>query len=185
MDQLVNDQMPFNWSDLLTLHLKVNLTNSLNPLKDEQVRFHMSTYLLDAICARHQFLGMDWTWTPTETTVNLNCNFLSIFSYQRAMVRLTNHFIILVYKLIFEHDPPCMSQEVMEGILNIADWYASPSGTFIRVFGKEKPSHILPRYAMNKLVMQEVSYQIFIALSTRLHRKKKESWPTLPLWIKL
>lgn len=45
----------------------------------------------------------------------------------------------------------------MEAVVEIADWYDSPGGTFIRVFGKEKLSHVLPRYATNKLFMQEVS----------------------------
>jgi len=50
-----------------------------------------------------------------------------------------------------------MPQEVMEEILDIADWYASPDGTFIRMFSKEKPLHVLPSFSIDKLVMQEVS----------------------------
>lgn len=101
------------------------------------------------------------------------------------MARLIDHFIIPLYKLIFEQDPPCMSREVMEAIVNIANWYVSPGGTFIRVFGRENPLHVLSRYATNKLVMQEVSYDLAIGLSIGLHRKKKVPWPTLPLWTSL
>jgi len=61
------------------------------------------------------------------------------------MVRLTYDFIILLYKLIFEKYPPCMSREAMEAIINIAYWYASLDGTFIIVFGGEKPLHVLLR----------------------------------------
>lgn len=78
-----------------------------------------------------------------------------------------------------------MFQEETEVILNITDWYASPGGTFIRVFGEEKPPHVLLRYATYKLVMQEVTYHLSIGLSVGLHRKKKAPWPTLPLWIRL
>ena len=99
-------------------------------------------------------------------------------------MRLTNHFIILVYKLIFENDPPCMSQEVMEGILNIVDWYASPSGTFIKKFGGEKPLHVLPRFSMDKFLMQEIAYHLSTRLLSGLH-KKKEPWPILTLRIRL
>ena len=70
-------------------------------------------------------------------------------------------------------------------ILNIADWYASSCGTFITVFGGEKPSHILPRYSMENMVMQEVSCHLSIRLSIGLHRKNKAPWPFLPLWIGL
>lgn len=69
------------------------------------------------------------------------------------MVRLIEHFIIFLYKLIFEWDPPCMSQEAMEVILKISYWYPSLGGTFIKVFGKEKPPHVLQRYAIDNLVM--------------------------------
>jgi len=101
------------------------------------------------------------------------------------MERLTGHFIISLYKLIFEQYPPFMSQEAMEVILNITNRNASLDGTFIRVFVGEKPMHVLPRYAMENLVMQEVSYHLSTGLSVGLHRKKKVSWLTLPLRIGL
>lgn len=101
------------------------------------------------------------------------------------MARLANHFIIPMYKLIFEQDPPCMFEEVMEAILNIVNWYASRSGTLIRVFGREKPMHVLPTCTMDKLVMQEAAYHLSTGLSAGLHRKKKSPWTTLPLRIGL
>lgn len=53
LDQLVSDGKPFNWSDLLAHQSKFHVTNAWNLTKDEQARFYMSTYLLDAICAQH------------------------------------------------------------------------------------------------------------------------------------
>jgi len=76
-----------------------------------------------------------------------------------------------------------MSQEAMEAILNISYWYASPSGTFIRMFGVDKPLHVLPRFSTYKLVMQELSYNISTMLQPMLHRRKKAPWPSLPLRI--
>jgi len=73
----------------------------------------------------------------------------------------------------------------MEALLNIAVWYASLGGTFIRMFGREKPLHVLPRFSTGKLVMQEVAYHISIGLSIGLHRRKKPPWLALPLWIGL
>jgi len=101
------------------------------------------------------------------------------------MAQLTDHFIISLYNIIFEEDSPCMSREAMEVIEDIVDWHALPGGTFIRVFGREKPLHVLSRHATDKLVMQEVSYHLATVLSTMLHRKKKPPWPTLPLHIRL
>lgn len=101
------------------------------------------------------------------------------------MARLTGHFITSVYKLIFEHDPLCMSQESMEALLSIENWYPSRSGTFIGIFGGEKPLHVLPRFATDKLMMQEIIYHISIGLPVRLHKSNKAPWSTLPLWIGL
>jgi len=76
------------------------------------------------------------------------------------MARLSDHFMILVYKFIFEQDPPCISQESMETLVNIVYCYALVGGTLIRIFGREKPLHVLPWFSMEKLVMQGVAYHI-------------------------
>ena len=54
--------------------------------------------------------------------------------------------------MIFEQDPPCMSKATMEEPINIADWYASPFGTFIWMYSVEKPPHVLPKFCMDKLI---------------------------------
>jgi len=87
--------------------------------------------------------------------------------------------------MIFEEEPPCMSHGAMEPVLEIANWFASPDGTFLRAFSGQKLPHILSRYAINKLVMQEVSYHLSIGLSIALHRKKKTPCLTLPMQIGL
>ena len=66
-----------------------------------------------------------------------------------------------------------MSKEEMEALIDIADWYASPSNTFIQMYNAEKPPHVLPNFALDKLIMQEVSYHILTRLTGRLHQKKK------------
>ena len=69
-----------------------------------------------------------------------------------------------VYKMIFEQDPPCMLKVAMEALIDIADWYASPSSTFIRMYKAEKPLHVLSKFSLDKLVMQELSYHISAGL---------------------
>lgn len=170
---------------MLALQLKVHVSNARNLPKDGQARFYMFVYLLDAICAQQQFPGMGWTWTPLEEVVNVYCKLLSKCSYRGVMTRLSDHFIAPLYKMIFEQDLPCMSQEAMQALLNIADWYASLGGTFIRMFGMEKPLHELPRFATDKLVIQEVAYHISTGLLATLHMRKKTPWSTLPLRIGL
>lgn len=78
-----------------------------------------------------------------------------------------------------------MSRGEMEVIAYIAYWYASPDGTFLRLFSREKSWHDLPKYSMYKIVMEEVSYHLPTWFSTLFHRKNKEPWPTIPLQIGL
>lgn len=87
--------------------------------------------------------------------------------------------------MIFENDPPCMSQVAMEALVKIENWYASPLCTFIRVYNTKKALHALQKFSMDKLVMQEVAHHILIGLSARLHIKEKVPQPSLPLWIRL
>ena len=61
----------------------------------------------------------------------------------------------------------------MEVFLNIVDRYASPEGTFIRMYSVEKALHVLPTFSMEKLVMHEVAYHISTRLSVGLHRMNK------------
>jgi len=77
-----------------------------------------------------------------------------------------------------------MSQVVIEELVDIADCYASPLATFIRMYGVENDLHVLSNFSMDKFVMQEVLYHISRGLLVRVHRKKEEHWSTLPLLIR-
>ena len=87
--------------------------------------------------------------------------------------------------MIFQEEPPYMSRTEMEAISKIIDWFVARDGTFLRVFDRDKSAHVFPRYATDELFMQEVSYHIFARLLEKLHRKKKELFLGLPLWIGL
>ena len=152
----------------------------LTPPKDEWARFYMSTYLLDAICEQQQFPGMKQRWTPRKTVVYIYCKLFSECSFRGVILQLLEHFVIPVYRMIFEQDPACMSQVMMEALVKREYWYASTLGTFIQMYNVEKALHVLPNISTEKMVMQEVAYRISTRLSTGFHRKKKAPWPMLP-----
>ena len=131
LDQLSREGKPCNWSNILAHQLKEQVTKARQSPNGMHENIYMSTYILDAICAQHEFPGLDWTWSPTETVVNMYFKLFSECNYKGVVIWLSNHFVTPMYKLIFKQDPPCMSKEVMKELLGIADWYASPSGTFI------------------------------------------------------
>jgi len=61
-----------------------------------------------------------------------------------------------------------MSHEEMEEISKFIDWFSSPYSTYFKEFGSSKSSHMLPSYATDKLVMQEVAYHLSTGLSGML-----------------
>ena len=128
---------------------------------------------------------MEWAWSPAEIIVNTYCKLLSECSFKGVMTWLSDNFVTPFYKMIFKEDPPCMSKEVTEALIDITDWYSSLFGTFIRMFSAEKPPHVLPNFPLDILVMQEVAYHITTILTARLDQKKKAHWLTLPLQIGL
>ena len=91
----------------------------------------MSAYILDVIFARQEFLGLKWAWTSVDTYVNTYCKMLSECSFRGVITQLSNHFVTPVYKMIFEQDPPCILKATMEALIDIENWYASLSRTFI------------------------------------------------------
>lgn len=119
--------------------------------------------------ASQEFLGLEWGWTSTKTFVNTYCKMLSEFSFMGVITQLSDHFVTVVYKMIFEQDPLYLSRETMEALIKIEDLYASPYDTFIQMYNAEKPLHVLPKFFLDKLVMQEVSFHISTRFTTRLH----------------
>jgi hypothetical protein len=56
--------------------------------------------------------------------------------------------------------------------------------TYIMVYGAMKSPHLLPWFVPEKLVLQEVAYQIVInGVWGMLYKDKKSIWPPLPLYI--
>ena len=49
----------------------------------------------------------------------------------------------------------------------------------------EKHPHVLLKFSLDILIMQEVAYHISVGLIARLQWKKKAPWPTLPFQIGL
>lgn len=129
--------------------------------------------------------GLEWAWSPVETAVNTYCKMLCECSFRGVITRLSKHFFTPVYNMIFEQDRPYMLKATMEALIDIADWYASLSSTFIWMYSAEKRLHVLPKFSLGVLIMQEVAYHILAGLTTRLHQKKRAPWPALPLRIRL
>jgi len=83
--------------------------------------------------------------------------------------------------MIFEVEAPCMSRETRKAVVEITDWFASPQGKYLKVFGSQMPPHLMLRYVTGKVVMKEVRYQLWTG--QLLQKKKKEHWSLFPLQV--
>ena len=55
-------------------------------------------------------------------------------------------------------------------------------GVYVRITRKSKTPHWLPHFVLNRLLLQEISYQTYInGVSTSLHMEKKGLWPPFSL----
>ena len=71
----------------------------------------------------------------------------------------------------------------METLGKVAHWFPLAEYTFIRVFGSYKTPHAMPRYVTDKMLIQEVCFQMTSSFSKVLTKGKKKPWPTLPLTV--
>ena len=103
--------------------------------------------------------------------------------YKQDIDQISQVFIPSLYRLLFGQDAPCMSWRAKETLVKVAHWFPFPGYTFIRVFGTYKAPHAMPRFVTDKMLIQEVCFQMSHGFSSILSKGKKKPWPTLPLTI--
>lgn len=152
LDQLTRVGKACNWSDMLAHQLKEQVIRAWQPPKGSSRNLHFS-YILDEIYAHQEFPGFKWAWISAKTSMNTYCKMFSECSFRGIITQLSNHFVTLVYKMIFKQDPPYILKATIEAIIDIANCYGSSSNTFIWMYNVEKPPHVLPKFSLDKLIM--------------------------------
>ena len=65
LDQLAKEGKPCNWFGMLAHQLKEQVIKARQSPVGMHVEIYMSSYILDAFCARQEFPGLEWAWSPT------------------------------------------------------------------------------------------------------------------------
>jgi hypothetical protein len=68
--------------------------------------------------------------------------------------------VVLVHVSLYGHPPPHILDRIVGNLDKLADWFIEENFSYIRVFGCSVPPHALPIFLLDRLVCQEVSYQI-------------------------
>lgn len=76
LDCLINKETIFNWVDNLSTSLQAQVRNAHNSLPSFVQGFHMSAYLVDAICVFTPFPLMDWNFSNFLGPIRTYCSIL-------------------------------------------------------------------------------------------------------------
>jgi hypothetical protein len=66
----------FNWGAIISKQLSINILQAQTPKDGETSVFYMASYLLDVICVRNVFAGMNLSWHVVELPVHVYFNIL-------------------------------------------------------------------------------------------------------------
>jgi hypothetical protein len=105
---------------------------------------------------------MGWTWQPTHPTIHIYYQVLREHKYTIEYQNIYEHFLATLYEFILCTLAPCMTDKTTVIIKRIGNWYPMEHGTYIRVYRAMEAPHLLPRFVLDKLVLQEVAYQTVI-----------------------
>jgi hypothetical protein len=103
---------------------------------------------------------------------------------KNALYEICHFIIIPMHKMFYGCEPPHISESVLGNLKAIADWFVDENFSYIRVYGCSIPSHALPKFLPDRLVLREVAHQIVKGgIGIELKVAQKKSWPFFPVYV--
>jgi hypothetical protein len=122
----------------------------------------MASYLLDVICARNIFVGMNLRWHVSELPIHVYFSTLWEIRYKRSYSLICDDFLARVYFLIFRKECPRLSMVVKKMIAKFDHWHFKETSTYIRLFGATVAPHLLPVHVPDRLVLGDIFYHTIL-----------------------
>jgi hypothetical protein len=167
----------FNWHAIISKQLSTCIRQAQVSKERDTPAFYMASYLLDVICARNTFAGMNLNWHSSKLTVHVYFSILWENRYKKSYVVICDQFISCIYFLLFRKECPRLSNEAKKVISKIGHWYLDERETYIRVFVTTEEPHLLPIYVPNWLVLGEICYQTILqGYNATLVKDKKRAF---------
>ena len=143
--------------------------------------FFFLAFIIDVFCTEFQYPHLGWNWTLPAPPVPIYYLKLWDNNYMDLFYDICEHFMGTIYFKIFKVEAPSFSVESTALIATMGDWYVSESFSYIRVCGGNT-IHTFPKIVPDRLVLEEVSFQI---ITNGVYRKilspKRKGWPKFPL----
>jgi hypothetical protein len=132
------------------------------PKDGETLAFHMASYLLDVICARNIFAGMNLSWHVVELHVHVYFNILWENRCKKFYALICDEFITRVHFIIFRKESKRLSVAAKKMISKVGHWYFEETNTYIRVFEATGALHLLPIHVLDCLISGEICYHTIL-----------------------
>jgi hypothetical protein len=128
---------------------------------------------------------MNWSWNPACTeTIHVYHSKLWEENVKDLFYEICHYVVIPVHQILYGYSPPRISEQVMENLKTVVDWFIEENFSYVRVFGCSIPPHALPKFLPDRLVCREVAYQIVTGgIGTELKASQKKFWPVFPVQI--
>jgi hypothetical protein len=167
----------FNWGAIISKQLSICIQQAQTPKEGETPSFYMASYLLDVICARNVFAGMNLSWHASELPVHVYFNVLWENRYKKSYSLICDQFIVRIHFMLFKKECPRLSAAAKKMISKVGHWYLDEHDTYIRVFGATRAPHLLLVYVPDRLVVGEICYQTILqGYNATLVKDKKRAF---------
>jgi hypothetical protein len=123
---------------IISKQLSTCIIQAQVPKEGDTPTFYMASYLVEFICTRNAFAGMNLNWHSLELAVHVYFNILWENRYKKSYAIICDQFIAHIYFLLFRKECPRFSDKANKVIAKIGHWYLDERETYIRVFGVEK-----------------------------------------------
>jgi hypothetical protein len=118
----------------------------------------MASYLLDVICARNVFIGMNLRWHVAELPVHVYFIILWENRYKKYYALSCDEFIARIHFIIFKKECPRLSAPAKKMVAKVGHWYLDEHSIYIRVFGATGVPHLLLANVLDRLIVREIDY---------------------------
>jgi hypothetical protein len=143
----------FNWGPIISKQLSICVHQSHMLKEGEAPTFYMASYLLDVMCVRNVFVGMNLRWHVPKLPVHIYFSILWENMYKTSYALIYDEFITCIHFIIFKRECPRLSAAAKKIITKIGHWYLDECSTYIRVFGSTGALHILPSHVPYQLIV--------------------------------
>jgi hypothetical protein len=122
----------------------------------------MDSYLLDFMCVKNIFTGMNMSWHIPKLLVHVYFIILWENRYKKSYSLICDEFTTCVYFILFKKEFPRLPVATKNMISKVVHWYLDECDTYIMVFGATRAPHLLPTHVLDRLVVGEICYQTIL-----------------------